>query len=233
MGYRNSPAYVQRMIDRILRPFRGFARAYVDDIVIFSSSLEEHARHLFLVFEKLASVNICLAPTKSYLGYPSVALLGQKVDALGLSTAEEKLAPISKLAFPRNLRQLETYLGMTGFLRQYIPYYAAIVKPLQLRKTVSNKTLRETTAGGNSRKKIVGRLGVTVPTPRELRASHYLQSLFSRPSTLVHHDPRRQMYIDMDGSKARGHGAYAYHVLERSGSPMDLRVPNRSSQSCF
>ena len=50
MGFRNSPAYVQRMIDRILRPFRHFCRAYVDDIVIFSSSLEEHVKHLTQVF---------------------------------------------------------------------------------------------------------------------------------------------------------------------------------------
>ena len=46
MGYKNSPAYVQRQIDRILRCFRSFTRAYVDDVVIFSRSLEEHLNHL-------------------------------------------------------------------------------------------------------------------------------------------------------------------------------------------
>ena len=123
-------------------------------------------------------------------------------------------------------------LGMTGFL---IHYYAAIIKPLQLRKTALNRSLHEkiSSIGGNARKKFVGRLGVSAPTLKELCAFRYLQSLFSRQTMLVHHDPKRQVYIDMDGSKARGHGAYAYHVLERSGSPMDLRVPNRSSQSCF
>lgn len=54
MGYRNSPAYVQRMIDRILRPFRAFARAYVDDIVIYSNSLEELVDHLHQVFQTTA-----------------------------------------------------------------------------------------------------------------------------------------------------------------------------------
>ena len=144
-------------------------------------------------------------------GQARVYPVGQPVDALGLSTAAEKLTAISKLAFLRNLRQLETYLGITGVLRQYIPYYAAIIKPLQLRKTALNRTLRESSTGGNARRKLVARLCVSA-----LRAFRYLQSLFSRPSMLVHHDSKRQMYIDMDGSKARAHGAYAYHVSEES-----------------
>ena len=139
MGYRNSPAYVQRMIDRILRPFRHFCRAYVDDIVIFSTSLEEHVKHLTMVFEALSEMNIHLAPTKAFLGYPSVQLLGQHVDALGLATAEDKLAAIRNLEFPKTLAALERYLGMTGYLKQYVPYYSAIVKPLQERKTLLNR----------------------------------------------------------------------------------------------
>ena len=75
MGYRNSPAYVQRMIDRILRPYRHFCRAYIDDIVIFSSSLVEYIQHLEQVFKALIIMNIRLSPRKSFLGYLSVHLL--------------------------------------------------------------------------------------------------------------------------------------------------------------
>ena len=166
MGFRNSPVYVQRMIDRILRPFRKFCRAYVDDIVIFSSSLDEHLKHLKLVFGALERMNIHLSPKKSFLGYPSVHLLGQKVDALGLATAEDKLAAITSLAFPQTLSQLEKYLGLTGYLRQYIPHYAAIAKPLQLRKTYLTRSIG---VGGN-RKKQAARTPLTVPTPKELNS---------------------------------------------------------------
>lgn len=124
MGYRNLPAYIQRIINQILRPYRSFCRAYVDNIVIYSSSLEEHVGHLQQVFSALTAMNIHLSPKKSFLGYPSVQLLSQKVDALGLATASEKLAAIVNLCFPRTLKQLEKYLGLTGYLRQYIPYYA-------------------------------------------------------------------------------------------------------------
>lgn len=124
MGFRNSVAYVQRQIDQLLRPCRAFARAYVDDIVIFSRTSKEHALHLTEVFEILVQRRITLSPKKSYICYPTIKLLGQKVDALGLATDEEKLRAITNLDFPRTLRQLETYLGLTGYLRQYIPMYA-------------------------------------------------------------------------------------------------------------
>ena len=62
-------------------------------------------------------MNIRLSPRKSFLGYPSVHLLGQKVDALGLATAADKLAAITNLSFPKSLSQLEKYLGLTGYLR--------------------------------------------------------------------------------------------------------------------
>ena len=221
MGYRNSPAYVQRMIDKILRPFRSFARAYVNDIVIFSNTLEEHIEHLNLVFQCLENFNICLSPAKSYVGYPSVALLGQRVDALGLATAEDKLAAITRLAFPRTLRSLERYLGLTGYLRQYIPYYAAIVRPLHQRKTELNRRLRSECIVGNARKKAAGRVSLSTPTPKEFAAFHQLQQLFSSPTILTHYDPKRQLYIDMDSSKEGGHGAYAYHTSDKMKVPKE------------
>ena len=212
MGFRNSPAYVQRMIDRILRPFRSFCRAYVDDIVIFSTSLQEHIRHLNLVFGALSEMNIHLAPHKAYLGYPSVHLLGQRVDALGLATAEDKLAAIRNIEFPRTLAALERYLGMTGYLKQYVPYYSAIVKPLQERKTLLNRQCKHTT--GSAHKSEAGRSHLHMPTPKELNAYHQLQSIFASPTMLHHHDPSRQLYIDLDASKEFGFGAHVYHVKQ-------------------
>ena len=209
MGYRNSPAYVQRMIDRILRPFRHFCRAYVDDIVIFSTSLEEHVKHLTMVFGALSDMNIHLAPAKAFLGYPSVQLLGQHVDALGLATAEDKLAAIRNLEFPKTLAALERYLGMTGYLKQYVPYYSAIVKPLQERKTMLNRSCGN--HSGNARKSEAGRSYLQMPTPQELNAYHQLQGIFASPTLLHHHDPSRQLYVDLDASKEFGFGAHIYH----------------------
>lgn len=130
MGFINGPAYVHKRIDIIFCPFREFARAYIDDIVIFSTSFEEHVVHLHCVFSFFQSIGMRLNLKKSYLRYLSVHLLGQRVTGLGLTTSEEKIAAIAKLTFPTTLKALETYLGMTGWLRDYIPFYAQKTKPL-------------------------------------------------------------------------------------------------------
>ena len=103
IDFRNFSVYVQRIIDRILRLYREFCRAYVDDIVIFSTSLNKHIKHLNLIFRALDNMNIHLSPKKFFLGYLSVHLLGQKIDALDLTTAEKKLTIIFSLVFSRTL----------------------------------------------------------------------------------------------------------------------------------
>lgn len=70
--------------------------------------------HLRTIFKLFAKFGILINPKKVFIGYPSVKLLGQKVDSFGLTTDEEKLIVIIKLVFPKNLSLLETYLGMTG-----------------------------------------------------------------------------------------------------------------------
>lgn len=72
---------------------------------------------LAAVLKELERHGIRLEPKKAYVGFPEVSLLGQRVDALGLSTPDEKLKAITSLSFPDTLQKLETYIGMTGDLR--------------------------------------------------------------------------------------------------------------------
>lgn len=209
MGFKNTPPYVQRQIDNILREFKDFCRAYIDDIVIFSKTLDEHIEHLHKVFELFNRLHISLSPTKSFLGYPTVQLLGLKVDAFGLSTPKEKLEAITNLKFPKTLQDLEIYLGFTGWLRGYIPYYAQKSEPLQARKTAmlrlspSNK--------GRSRKAFSQAKFIENATQAELDSYEQIQEAFSRSSFLVHFDYTRPLYADIDASKKWGFGAMIYH----------------------
>ena len=114
MKFKNSPAYVQRQTDLMLKEFRDFARTYIDDIVFFSVSLDQHIEHLDKGFQRLSKYDVTLSPRKSFLGYPSIVLLDQVVDAFEMTTSEEKLATITKLAFPRTLKKLKTYVRLTN-----------------------------------------------------------------------------------------------------------------------
>lgn len=141
MGYVNSVAYVQRQIDQILRPFRDYCQAYIDDIVIASKTFEDHLAHLDQIFACLESYNVAIAPHKSFIGYPDVQLLGQRVDAMGLTTTEDKIKAVQELKFPRTLADLESYIGLISCFRQYIHRFAAKIDPLQRRKTLLLKRI--------------------------------------------------------------------------------------------
>ena len=143
-----------------------------------------------------------------------------------MSTADEKIRAITALRFPGSLRQLETFLGLTGWLRSSIPRYAQRAQPLQDRKTrltqdmlatpsvsppkpsaeqlaTSSASPQKPTAkqlSGPARKRLSTRLQYQ-PTLEELEAFRDLQDAFKSPTFLVHYDRHRQLYVDLDASK--------------------------------
>lgn len=210
--FRNSPAYVQRIIDTILREERSFARTYIDDIVIFSKSFSDHVQHLQNVCNKLERYNIHLNPKKCFLAYQSVALLGQRVDALGLSSTKEKIAAIANLNFPKNLKQLEHYLGLTSWLRMYIPNYFMKAAPLPGRKLLLSKEIRNGNLSKSKTLKETMRKTLSDITPLKMNSFLSLQAAFKQASMLVHFDPSQRLYADVDSS-AKGIGAMVYHSI--------------------
>lgn len=214
MGYINSVPYVQRHMDFQLHEFLAFCRAYIDDIVIASATLAEHILHLHLVFQKLTDLNLTLEPAKAYIGYPSVKLLGQRVDGFGMSTLQEKTQAIADLHFPTTLHQLESYLGMTSALRHYIKDYAHLAAPLEDRKTT---LLKGAPVKGKPRRQFASNTRVTEILEAEQEAFNTLQSRFTARLWLAHFSRSRQLYVDIDSSKQSGHGAVVFH----SSTPHD------------
>jgi len=103
-----------------------FALVYIDDIVIFSLTFEDHLIHLDKIFMAISQANITLSPAKCHFAFQSLLLLGQKVSRLGLSTHKEKVSVITQLDVPRNVSELQTFLGMMVYFSSYIPFYAWI-----------------------------------------------------------------------------------------------------------
>ena len=130
-GLRNGPSIFQRVMQGILAPYLWiFCLVYIDDIVVFSKSYEEHIHHLDKVLEAIEQAGITLSPNKCHLFYGSILLLGHKVSRLGLSTHAEKVKAILELERPKKLSQLQTFLGMVVYFSVFIPYYASICAPL-------------------------------------------------------------------------------------------------------
>ena len=130
-GLRNGPSIFQRIMQGILAPFLWlFALVYIDDIMVYSKNWDDHLNHLDKVLGAIATAGITLSPTKCYVGYSSILLLGQKVSRLGLSTHKEKVQAIMDLARPTSLSDLQKFLGMVVYFYSYIPFYSMIAAPL-------------------------------------------------------------------------------------------------------
>src|ERR1700734_3070351 len=96
----------------ILAPYLWiFALVYIDDIVIYSRSWDEHLEHLDLVLTATEVSGLTLSPTKCHFGYSSILLLRQKVSCLGLSTHLEKVKAVLELAPLTKVSELQGFLG--------------------------------------------------------------------------------------------------------------------------
>ena len=230
-GHHSSVAHVQRQMDRILRGCRNFARAYIDDIIIFSRTLEEYIKHLRAIFGIMQKQNIALSPSKAFLGYRSLKLLGQRVDSLSMITHEDKTEAILALVFLKNLQHLEKYLGTTGWLRNYILAYAVIIHPLQERKT---RLYRQVTTKGFRRKFHAVTLKVSDPTKEELDAYRYLQDRFrNNPLIPAHFIAHKILYLDIDASKEIGVSVQVYQLKDDDGINKPLIKKDNIDYVCF
>ena len=136
MGLANSPGFFQHRMEDLLRRYLwDYVLVYIDDVVIFSRTPDEHIDHLEKILSALEESSISLSPAKYHFAYPSIKLLGHEVSRLGIATAADKVEAIRRKAFPENLHQLETGLGLFGYYRKYVLFFSAIAEPLQKIKT--------------------------------------------------------------------------------------------------
>ena len=94
MKFINFIIYVQWQLDNKFRNFCEFCRVYIDDIIIVSTTLKKHMKHLDKIFNKLTKLHINLVLIKSYISFFNIKLLEQQVDNLNMSTSKAKLKTV-------------------------------------------------------------------------------------------------------------------------------------------
>ena len=135
-GLMNSQATFQRMIDRILLNVANI-RCYVDDVVIFPKSTEEHARHLENVFAILKNNGLKLRIKKCSFMHPNVELLGHIVDKNGVHVDDQKVEKVRDAIPPTTRKELRSFLGLAAYYHRFIPGFVRIARPLN-EKTSDN-----------------------------------------------------------------------------------------------
>ena len=129
-GLCNAPATFQRMMNRILAPFARFCVVYLDDILIFSESAEQHQKHLSMVLEALKKAELVCCLPKCHMFRTELRFLGHVVGNGELKMDENKVKAVRDFPPPRTIKQLRSFLGLTGWYRDFVEDYAGIAHPL-------------------------------------------------------------------------------------------------------
>ena len=128
-GLAGAPASFQRLMDKVCRGLP-FVTVYLDDVLIHSSTGEEHEAHLHLVFQRLAAAGLTLRGKKCRIGVSRVTYLGHVFSAQGMEPDPQKTSAVQDWPTPENVSDVRSFLGLASYYRRYIQRFADIAAPL-------------------------------------------------------------------------------------------------------
>ena len=130
-GVTNAPSTFQRLMEKCMSGINlREALVFIDDLIVFAPTLEEHEERLMKVLERLKEFGLKLSVEKCVFFQPSVRYLGHVVSQNGVETDPDKIATLTSWPVPKNLKELRSFLGFSGYYRRFVKDYSKIVKPL-------------------------------------------------------------------------------------------------------
>lgn len=148
-GITNAPSTFQRLMEKCMGDINlTEVLVFLDDLIVFSVTLEEHETCLLHVLNRLKEYGLKLSVEKCKFLQTSVRYLGHIVSQNGVETDPQKIETIKTWPSPKTLKELRSFLGFSGYYRRFIRDYAKIAKPLN-DLTVGYPPLRKSCRGKN------------------------------------------------------------------------------------
>lgn len=180
-GLKNAPATFQRMMNHILRDYiNQICVIYMDDILVFSSSLDEHLISLNKIFSALNVHNLKVQMSKCKFLAKETQFLGHIVTQNGLKPNRSKIEAIINVPIPRTVKQIKSFLGLTGYYRKFIKNYSFVAGPMikYLKKGVR----------------------INVNDPLYIESFEKLKRIITNPPLLIYPDFNKKFVLTTDAS---------------------------------
>ena len=131
MGDCNAPSTFQRLMTAIFQDcISRFVHVYLDNIFIYLCSIEEHEKHLGIVFQQLRDHHLFLSKSKVDLYSKRLECLGHIIDDWGIHADADKMQCIREWRCPRMFNDVQCFLGLVQYLAHYMPDISAYTTPL-------------------------------------------------------------------------------------------------------
>src|SRR6266566_2610671 len=179
-GLTNAPATFQHFINDTLREFLDvFCTAYLDDILIYSDTLEEHKVHVRQVLEALQNAGVLLRAEKCEFLTQQTTYIGLIVSPEGISMDPKKTKAVKEWGTPKNVKDVQAFLGFANFYRRFIQGFSALASPLSALTKKDQPFLW------------------TTQTESAFQA---LKQAFTTAPILQHFDPEKSIIVETDAS---------------------------------
>ncbi|CAI5657039.1 unnamed protein product [Oreochromis niloticus] len=153
-GLASAPSAFQKMMQTVLRDQTG-VQNYLDDIIVYGHSREEHGERLQAVLHRLNDVGLQINFNNSSFRQTSIPFLGHVISKDGLSPTPDHLTAIAKAPAPKDMAALRSFLGLTSWFSKFLPNYVMVVEPLrELLRTSQTAELQWTDAVNESFNKL-------------------------------------------------------------------------------
>ena len=179
-GLTNAPAVFQALINDVLRDMLDvFVVVYLDDILIFSQSLEDHVQHVRRVLERLLHNRLFVKAEKCRFHSTSVDYLGFIVEKGHTRADPRKVQTVVDWPEPTNRKDLQSFLGFANFYRRFVRNYSKLAEPLTHLTSPSQPYIW---------------------SPAARAAFQALKVRFTSAPVLLHPDRKRQFVVEVDAS---------------------------------
>ncbi|WVZ88363.1 hypothetical protein U9M48_034893 [Paspalum notatum var. saurae] len=130
-GLTNAPAYFMNLMNKIFMDgLDKYVIVFIDDILVYSKTIEEHEEHLRKVLEKLRSHQLYAKFSKCEFWLERISYLGHIITAEGVTVDPEKVEAVMEWPQPTNVSEVRSFIGLAGFYRRFIGGFAKIAKPM-------------------------------------------------------------------------------------------------------